>query len=373
MRRKHSLPEPVTPFIDRFRARRLVRFALVALGVIFFLAAAYYSMLLAVLVSALITYLLGPIVDFLERRKVPRGLAVAMIELLFIGGISLALIRLSPLVYEQSLAVVRLAPKALEVVLDTWVPMTERFVAGFGFLSAEEVHKYIQSISILNRVEAQLQTGISGLWSTGISLAGGALNLVLIPVLTLFFLKDYRTLRGAASALVPPDLREPLQTVLHRVDQTLRTVLKGQVIVASILGVLYVIGLSLVGLPAAVAIGVVAGICRIIPYFDVIVGGTLSAIVLLSDFQGWTPVLMVVMVFTVVQAIDGALITPAVLGDRIGLHPIILVATVLAFGDWFGFWGVILAVPVAAVIKVLLGFARPFYLSSRFYKMPSER
>ena len=370
MKRKNPLTEPITPFIDRLRAGRLVKFALLALGIILFFAAAYYSILLAVLVSALITYLLGPLVDALEKRRVPRAVAVASIELLTLGGIAFAIMRLIPLVYEQSLALIQLVPKALEVILDSWVPMTERFVAGFGFLSAEEVHKYIQSISVLNRLESQLQAGISGLWRTGVSLAGGAINLVLIPVLTLFFLKDYQVLRTGLSRLVPPDLREPLHTVLHKVDQTLRTVLKGQVIVAMILGILYVIGLSLVGIPSAIAIGVVAGICRLIPYLDVIVGGTLSAIVLLSDFQGWTPVLMVVVVFVTVQGIDGAFITPAVLGDRIGLHPVVVVATVLAFADWFGFWGVIMAVPVAAVIKVLIAFGKPFYLSSRFYQPP---
>ena len=368
MKQKSSLPEPASPFTDRLRAGRLVRFVLIAGASLAFLAAAYYSLLLAVLVSALITYLLRPLVDFFEKRRVPRGIAVAAIEILFLAGCTWGLVHLLPIVYAQILAVVKLAPKAFEIVVDSWLPMTEKFVADFGFISAENLHNYIQSISIWSRLEAQLQSGINGLWRTGASLVGGAINLVLIPILTLFFLKDYQAIRRTMVNLTPPDLREPVHTVLKGVDQTLRTVLKGQVIVATILGILYVIGLSLIGLPAALAIGVVAGICRLIPYLDVIVGGALSAIVLLSDFQGWTMVLMVIMVFAVVQGIDGALITPTILGDRIGLHPLIVVATVLAFGDWFGFWGVIMAVPVAAVIKVLLEFAKPFYLESRFFK-----
>lgn len=368
MKKKSPLPEPASPFVDRLRAGRLLRFVVIAGACIGFLCAAYYSLLLAVLVSGLITYLLRPIVDFLEKRKVPRGAAVAAIELLFLGGCTWGLVHLLPIVYGQTLAVVKLAPKAFDIVVESWLPMTEKFVAEFGIISAENLHNYIKNISIWSRLESQLQNGINGLWRTGASLVGGAINLVLIPILTLFFLKDYQRIRQTLVSLTPPDLRNPVQTVLKGVDQTLRTVLKGQVIVATILGILYVIGLSLVGLPAALAIGVVAGVCRLIPYLDVIVGGALSAIVLLSDFQGWTMVLMVILVFAVVQGIDGALITPTVLGDRIGLHPLVVVATVLAFGDWFGFWGVIMAVPTAAVIKVLIEFAKPFYLESRFFK-----
>lgn len=368
MKKKSPLPEPASPFIDRLRAGRLLRFVVIAGACVVFLSAAYYSLLLAVLVSGLITYLLRPIVDFLEKRKVPRGVAVATIELLFLAGCTWGLVHLLPIVYGQTLAVVKLAPKAFDIVVESWLPMTEKFVADFGLISAENLHKYIKNISIWGRLESQLQNGINGLWRTGASLVGGAINLALIPILTLFFLKDYQRIRRTFVSLTPPDLRDPVHTVLKGVDQTLRTVLKGQVIVATILGILYVIGLSLVGLPAALAIGVVAGVCRLIPYLDVIVGGALSAIVLLSDFQGWTMVLMVILVFAIVQGIDGALITPTVLGDRIGLHPLVVVATVLAFGDWFGFWGVIMAVPVAAVIKVLIEFAKPFYLESRFFK-----
>ena len=138
-------------------------------------------------------------------------------------------------------------------------------------------------------------------------------------------------------------------------------------IVAAILAVLYVVGLSFIGLPQAVAIGVVAGICRMIPYLDVVVGGGLSLIVLLADFQGATQLLSVAIVFLVVQAIDGLLITPRVVGERVGLHPMVVITSVLAFANWFGFWGVLVALPVVAIVKALLVTARPFYLASQLY------
>jgi predicted PurR-regulated permease PerM len=219
----------------------------------------------------------------------------------------------------------------------------------------------------MSRLSAQLQAGLTGLWHTGTSLVGGVANLVMIPVFTFFMMLDFPRFRGTLSRLTPADLRAPARAVLARVDQTLRSVLQGQITVAAILAVLYVVGFSLIGLQSAIAIGVVAGICRVIPYLDVLVGGSLSLIVILSQFEGFSQVLLVVLVIGVVQGIDGALITPRVIGNRVGLHPLVVIASVLAFGDWFGFWGVLLAIPIVATFNALLAAALPYYLASRAY------
>lgn len=368
MKKRETRLKTEAPFVDRQRAGRLVQFAAVLGAMALFAGSAYHTLLLALTVSVFLTYLLLPLVDFLERRKVPRGIAVATIVIGALGTMAWGLIRLLPLLYTQTLSLLQLAPKAISIVVDTWLPWTEKFVAGFGVASPEQIHQYLEQLNLISRLESQVQAGLAGLWRTASTLMGGAINLALIPVLTLFFLKDFAAIRKTAALLTPADLRAPMAMVVHRIDSTLRTVLKGQMIVAGVLGVMYVIGLSLVGLPSALAIGVVAGVCRLIPYLDVLVGGILSAIVLLSDFPGWSTVVMVIIVFTTVQGIDGALITPAVLGDRVGLHPLVVIASVLAAADWFGFWGVLLAVPVLSVIKVLLELVRPFYLNSSFYR-----
>ena len=137
--------------------------------------------------------------------------------------------------------------------------------------------------------------------------------------------------------------------------------------VAGILAVLYILGFSIIGLQGAFAIGLIAGACRIINYLDVIVGGTLSLMVILSDFQGIGQLLAVAGVFLVVQSVDGMFITPRVIGDRVGLHPVLVIVSILSFGDLFGFWGVLLAIPVLAVAKVLWFSTKPFYLASRPY------
>lgn len=358
--------------VDWTRVLRLLAFFGIAALVITSLVLVYESLMIPVSIGGFLTYLLLPLVEQLERRRVRRVYAVSGLLLLSLAAIGLGVVRLVPEVYRQATSLIRLTPGAVSSVLEVWLPLAEKFVVDLGVMDASEVHAWFSTQSLLGRLNSQLETGLRGLWNTGTSVLGGMLNIVLIPLLTFFMLNDYDNVERSLKRLVPRDLVAPVSIVMHKVNLTLRSVLKGQVTVAGILAVLYVIGLSAVGLQQAVAIGVVAGICRVIPYLDVVVGGGLSVIVLLSDFQGWGQVLSVVLVFLIVQAIDGVLITPRVVGERVGLHPLVVIASVLAFADWFGFWGVLIAVPVVAIIKALLVTARPFYLASGLYD-PAQR
>ncbi len=165
---------------------------------------------------------------------------------------------------------------------------------------------------------------------------------------------------------------EPVKDVAVSVDHTLRNVIKGQITVAGILTLMYVIGFGLVnilfGFPSAIAIAIVAGVCRIVPYLDIFVGLVLSGIVITSNFQNWGQVIGVVGVIAVVQLIDGMYITPRVVGERVGLHPLIVILSVLAFADWFGFWGVLLAIPTVAVAKIVFMSLMPLYRSSQVFR-----
>lgn len=352
---------------ERLRARRLLKFTAALLVVATILATVYFSLMLPIFVSAFLAYLLLPLVDRLERKRVPRSVAIPVIVVGALAILGFAAVRITPVVYRQAMSLVLLIPSAFSTVMETWLPLAERYVAGLGFVSAEDLHRYVSGVNLMTRLETQLQAGLVGLWTTGTRLVGGIFNLILIPLLTFFLLKDYRRLVASLRKLVPRDLLAPIRDLRRRLDHTLRTLIKGQVTVAGILALMYVIGLSIVGLRSAIVIGIVAGICRVIPYLDVIVGATLSTVVLLSDFHGWGQAMGVMIVFLVVQAIDGAFVTPAILGEKIGLHPMVVIASVLAFANWWGFWGVLLAVPVVAVMKVLLETAAPYYFGSRSY------
>lgn len=370
--RDRDLMNALNHGVDWKRVARLLSFFLIVALLISGLALVYESLLLPVSISGFLTYLLLPLVDVLEKRGVPRSLAVSLLLLVALALIGLGLIRLAPEVYRQVSGILQLIPGAYSQVVDKWLPLAEKYVTDLGIIDAADVHSWFTSRSVLARLNSQLEGGLRGLWQTGATVLGGVVNFVLIPLLTFFMLNDYKEVTGRIEHLVPRDLVAPVTIVLRKVSLTLRSVLKGQVIVAGILAILYVAGLSFIGFPQAVAIGVVAGICRIIPYLDVIVGGGLSLIVLLADFQGGGQLLSVTLVFLVVQVIDGVIVTPRVVGERVGLHPMVVITSVLAFANWFGFWGVLVALPVVAIVKALLVTARPFYFASAVYDPQQE-
>ena len=361
------------PRVDWNRVVRLLMFFGVAGLIVVLLALVYESLMVPVSVSAFLTYLLLPLVELLERRGVRRIYAVSGLLIASLALIAIGVIRLAPELYMQAMSLIQLVPVAVNHVLAKWLPMAEQFVVNLGIMQPTDVHMWFSASSLLGRLNSQLESGVRGLWSTGATLVEGILNLVLIPVMTFFMLNDYDDFERRLQGLIPRDLIPAVGVIMHKVHLTLRSVLKGQVIVAGILAVLYVIGLSAVGLQQAVAIGVVAGICRIIPYLDIVVGSVLSVIVFLSDFPGWGQVVSVALVFLVVQAIDGLFITPRVVGERVGLHPLMVITSVLAFADWLGFWGILVALPVVAITKALLVTARPFYLASGLYDPRQQR
>lgn len=353
--------------LDWTGLRRLLWFSVAVLGLFLVTATVYGALMLPILVGAFLTYLLLPLVDGLERRGVPRNIAALSLILGSTALIIFGVFKLVPVLYQQMLLIGHLLPDAARVVQQHWLPVISHQLADLGVISPDDFSEVFGASHLIGRLTQHAQANIVGIWKTGTSVAGGIVYLVLLPVLHFFMLKDYPIIAKTAGDLVPRDLQPSVRRLLAVTNRTFRSVLKGQAIVAGILGVLYIIGFNIVGLQSAFLIGMVAGICRIIPYLDVVVGGVLSAIVLLSNFSGWGQVLGVISVFIVVQAVDGALVTPRVLGDRVGIHPLVLLLSVLAFADWFGFWGVLLAVPVSAMIKVLLVAIKPYYLRSRAY------
>ncbi len=353
--------------LDWTGLRRLLLFCLAVLGVFVVTATIYGALMLPILVSAFLTYLLLPLVDKLELKRVPRSVAALSLILGSTAVVIFGVFKLAPVLYQQMLLIAHLVPDATRVVQQHWLPFISHQLADLGVISPEDFADIVGASHLIGRLTQAVQANFAGIWKTGTSLAGGVIYIVLLPVVNFFMLKDYPAIAGAMGGLVPQDLKPHVRRLLAAINRTFRSVLKGQAIVAGILGVLYIIGFNIVGLQSAFLIGIVAGVCRIIPYLDVIVGGILTAIVLLSNFSGWGQVLGVVSVFVVVQAVDGALITPRVLGDRVGIHPLVLLLSVLAFADWFGFWGVLLAVPVSAMVKVLLVAMKPYYLRSRAY------
>ena len=347
---------------------RFAIFSLIVGLLLFVILSVYQTLIVPIFAALLLAYLLIPLVEQLDRLGLRRGVAAAAIICFSVAALTVVAIRFAPVLYLQVVALFKLIPYAMEVVVRDWLPMVEQTIIESGLVGERVVRNFFANLNPLSQLDQQLHTGFHQVYVTLSSLLGGAINVTLVPFLLFFLLKEYPKLASRMSTMVPEDLRGPVDDFIVNINATLRAVIKGQVMVACILAVLYVIGLSAVGLQAAVAIGVVAGLCRIIPYFDVVVGLLLSGVVIVANFNGWGQAFAVGIVFLVVQLIDGAIITPRIIGERIGLHPVIVIISIFASTDWFGLWGVFVAIPLLAVIKAIVATAIPYYRGSHAYR-----
>ena len=336
----------------------------VGLGVLYL----YKALAIPLLVSIFLAFILMPLVDWLSQFSLPRWLVVSLLLCCTVGIAFFALVTVVPAIYRGVLDIIQKGPAFFSFVQTNVLEPLQDFVLHSELLRQESIDKMILEYSRVESLPERAQNALTTIWNNAPRVLGTLINAVMIPLFTFFFLKDYQKFVSFVGNLVPIDLRGAGRTVLERVDRMLRVVFKGQLIIAGLLGTMYVVGLALLGIPSAVVIGIVAGVCRVVPYLDVVVGLSLSLMSVFSSYDGFGQVVGVVLVFLLVQAIDGMVITPRILGGRVGLHPLIVIASILAFGDFFGFWGVLLAVPVVAVVKTLLAVIKPYYFSSSLYK-----
>jgi predicted PurR-regulated permease PerM len=192
-------------------------------------------------------------------------------------------------------------------------------------------------------------------------------NFVLVPVVTFYLLRDWDELVGHIKSLIPRKYFDDVITLTRNSDEVLGAFLRGQITVMFCLGVIYSLGLWLVGIDLSLLIGMTAGAVSFVPYLGFIVGIVLAGIAAFLQFQEFLPLLWVALVFGVGQALEGMVLTPMLVGDKIGLHPVAVIFAVLAGGQLFGFFGVLLALPVAAVIMVLLRYTHERYMNSELY------
>jgi len=192
-------------------------------------------------------------------------------------------------------------------------------------------------------------------------------NLILIPVLTFYLLRDWDDLVARFRELLPRKHADKIIKISGECDDMLAGFLRGQLMVMLALSIMYCIGLTFIGLDLALLIGVIAGIVSFVPYLGLFIGILLAGLAAYLQFQEWLPILWVVLIFGFAQTVEGMFLTPRFVGERIGLHPVAVIFAVMAGGTLFGFVGVLLALPVAAVVMVLLRHAHHRYLNSHLY------
>lgn len=317
--------------------------------------------------AALLGWLGDPLVDRMQARGVPRNGAVIVVFAVMAAIALLALLLLLPLLQRQIVTLMTSLPSYREWLLATALPWVEARTGLelVGWLDPARLFQLVRSH--WDQAGGAAATLLGYLSRSGFALLGWIANIVLLPVLTFFFLRDWDVFVERAAALVPRDHAATVARLAHETSEVLGGFLRGQLLVMLILGVLYGAGLIGVGLDLGILIGVLAGLLTFVPYLGptavILLGGTAA----LVQFGDWQHLFGVVAVFAIGQVIESYWLTPKLVGDRIGLHPVAVIFAVLAGGTLFGFLGMLLALPVAAIANVLLRYAHERYLESRLY------
>ena len=328
--------------------QRLYRF--IAIGGLIFLIYLLAPILTPFIASALLAYAGDPLVDRLEKLKLSRTVSVIVVFLLIIVGVSALILLVLPLIRDQGFAFAEKLPTYIQWVEDNLLPKLTPYLGlegeslGLGPLVSEYA----------GRLGSVASTAMGTVKRSGTALVGSVVTLFLIPILTFYLLRDWDHIVRRVGELIPPGERDSMFTLARESDEVLGGFLRGQVLVMFGLATIYSIGLSIVGLDYAIAIGVVAGLVSFVPYLGLVVGIVLAGLTALAQLQSFGALAAVVVVFVVGQMIEGSLLTPKLVGDRIGLHPVLVIFAVMAGGQLFGFFGILLALPGAAVVSVVV-------------------
>ena len=336
------------------------------------LAACWLLWLLAPILTpfvfgAMLGWLGDPVVDRLERMGRSRNTAVMLVFGTMSVLVLLALVVLVPLVEAQIVTLFESLPRYRDWFVGTVLPWLERRT-GLELLAWLDPERLFQLVRAhWEQAGGAAATMLGYLSRSGFALLGWIANIVLLPVLTFFFLRDWDLFVGRVAALVPRDHAQTVSRLALESSAVLGAFLRGQLLVMLVLGVLYGIGLSLVGLNLGILIGIVAGVLTFVPYLGPATVILLGGIAALVQYGDWQHLLGVLAVFSVGQVIESYWLTPKLVGDRIGLHPVAVIFAVLSGGQLFGFLGMLLALPVAAIANVLLRYAHERYTHSRLY------
>ncbi len=345
-----------------FRTRFWLIFAAVLIGLLYLLAPVLTPFLLAVLLA----YLGDPLIDRLEARKLSRSWAVTLVFGAIILGLLLLLLLLIPLSAHQFKGLMHKLPAYIDwfqTSVVPWLSETLGFDPALFDLSQlrDKLLAYAQEIG-------DLAGGLlESLRASSIVVFAWIANLVLVPVVTFYLLRDWDLLVARVHELLPRRIEPTVSKLARESDEVIGAFLRGQFIVMSALGIMYSVGLAIIGLEFSLLIGMVAGLVSFVPYLGLIVGILAASIAALLQFHSFISLIPVLIVFGVCQFISDFFLTPLLVGDRIGLHPVAVMFAVLAGGHLFGFLGILLALPVAAVMVVLLRHAQDEYLKSGLY------
>ncbi len=336
------------------------------------------GVLAAFVLAFVLAYVLDPTVDRLERARLPRSLAILVLSLPVIGVLALLVFLGVPALADQIQSLIRRVPDALEQIAG-WIEGLRVGILGIDlpFVDEEDLARRLRGISpaaVISYLEAQ-QAEIAGqAWRAVLGLGRGLGTVftilgyvVLTPVLTFYLLRDWDALVERISSYVPRPRYDRWSAFMRDYDHLLSRYLRGQLLAAAIVGVLTWIGLWIAGFPYSGLVGAVAGVFNIVPYLGLVVSLVPALIIAVISGSFLTSVLKVAIVFAIVQFLDGNILGPRIVGESVGLHPVWVILAIATAGFFFGFVGLLLALPAAILVKLLAQAGSARYRESTLY------
>jgi predicted PurR-regulated permease PerM len=320
------------------------------------------DVLLPFVLGGAIAYCLDPVADWLERRGLSRALSVAVITILAVVIFVVFALAVVPTLVQQAIALFNLMPQLFG---DLQAFLTERFPSLMDETSAARGALVGLGETIRDKGASLLETAVS----SAASFLNVILLFVIVPVVAIYMLVDWDNMVARVDELLPRDHAPAIRKLANEVDRVLAGFVRGMGTVSLVLGIYYAVALWLVGLQFGLIIGVVAGMLTFIPYVGAIVGGALAIGLALFQFWGdWLWIVVVYAIFQSGQFVEGNILTPKLVGNSVGLHPVWLLLALSVFGSLFGFVGLLVAVPLAAALGVLIRFLADQYKSGRLYR-----
>lgn len=340
----------------------------VALAVFFALVFALGQSIRPLVFALLFSYALNPGVKYLVRRRFPRWLAVLTLFIFFVVAAAAVIGCLVFILMREVPVLVNRFPEYLDTFKREQFPVISSYL---GLQSTDFDTLTKEVIARLTHLSPKSYSDAAGyvvrILSGTLNVVYSAFLIILIPVLMIYILMDYQKMEDKFLGILPPSYKDEILAKLKQVETVLKDFLKGQLLVAIILGILFSAGFWIIGVDAPVLVGMGTGLLNMVPYLGTATGIAVSIILLALKYHDILHPALALAVVAVVHAFEGYLITPKIVGEKLGLHPVVIIVSLLVFGEIFGFVGILVAVPVAAVLKVFLRDFIRDYMESGLY------
>ncbi len=317
------------------------------------------------LLSAVLAYICLPPVDWISR-KAPRWLAAALVMVLLVVALAALALIVLPMVERQFVAFLQRMPEYLDWARSRLLPWLS------GTLGVElnlDMEHFRQAVADSLRTDSDfVKTLLPRITTGGMAIVGFFTTVLLIPVVLFYFLRDWHEIVRRIEDLIPRRLHRGARNIAVEIDRVLGEFLRGQLLVMLLMAAYYAAALWIAGLEYALPIGILSGLLVFVPYLGVLVGLLLGTLAGFNQFDGVLGLAGVWIAFGIGQVLEGMVVTPLLVGNRIGLHPVAVIFALLVFGRLFGFFGVLLALPASAALLVALRHLRAHYVDSDLYK-----